>query len=257
MHKTTLSRRLALGLTLVLTAVLAWAPAAAADTLLKMKNHTDAFQVMGQSQPAQDQDVTVWVGDDRAVRSNGSTTLLLRLDQQKLYVIDHEGKTYSALDLPVDFMAYMPEEAKAQMGQMFEAMEMTATVEPTEESQEINGWDTHLYKVHLANQMGMSIEAKVWVTDDVDVDMDSFKEMTRAMASLQPGAGSAAEELLKIDGLPVLMESQIQGMGGETASREELVSAETQDAPPGTYEVPEGYTEKPFNAMGQGAAPPS
>lgn len=240
---------------LVLVAALAVSvfavPAAEADTLLKMKSHTDAFQVMGQTQPASDEEITLWIGDDRVLRSSADHAALLRLDQQKLYVIDRAAKTYSVLDLPVDFTAHIPPEMKQQMGQMLQAMEMSATVEPTDERKEVNGWSSRLYRVNLSNQMGMTIDSTVWVTNDVDVDLATFKEMMRAMASLQPGAGAAAEELLKIDGVPVLMESAISGMGGSTTSREELVSAETQAAPAGTYEIPEGYTEEEWNPMAQ------
>lgn len=238
---------LAFGLALALSA----APAVEADTLLKMKNHTDAFQVMGQSQPAQDNEITVWIGDDRAYRSDGQTAVLLRLDQQKLYLMNPEDRTYSVLDLPVDFTEYLPPEMKQQMEQMLDAMTMSATVEPTDERKELNGWNTRLYRVNLSNEMGMSVASEVWVTEDVAVDLGSFKEMTRAMASLQPGAAAAAEELLKIDGVPVLMESEITAMGGSTSSREELISAETKDAPAGTYEVPEGFTEQEWSPMSQ------
>lgn len=246
------ANRLALRLTLALAATLLAVPAAEADTRLEMKSHTDAFEVMGQSQPATDQDITLWIGEDRALRSSADQAVLLRLDQKKLYMIDREARTYSALDLPVDFTAYIPPEMKQQMGQMLDAMAMSATVEPTEERKEINGWATRLYRVSLSNQMGMTVESEVWVTGDVEIDLSSFKEMTRAMASLQPGAGAAADELLKIEGVPVLMESKIEGMGGGTTSREELVSAETQEAPAGTYEIPEGYTEEEWNPMAQG-----
>lgn len=252
MRLTSLSRRLALGLILTLAVTLAWAPAAAADTLLKMKHHSDAAQMMGQTRPAQDLDITFWVGDQRAMRSDGKSSVILRPDQKKLYVVNHGAKTYSVLDLPVDIMSYFPPEMKAQMDQMMQAMQMTATVEPTDETKTINGWNTRLYHVTLSSQMGITVNSQVWVTKDVDVDLAAFKEMTRALASMQPGAAAAADELLKIDGVPVLAETEITGMGGGGKQTEELVSATTQKAPPGTYEVPEGYTEQPFT-MGQGA----
>lgn len=252
MRKPLFFHRLALGLALALVATLVWAPAAAADTLLKMKHHSDAFEMMGQSRPAEDLDVTFWIGDQQAVRSDGKTSAILRLDQKKLYVVDHGAKTYSVLDLPVDIASYMPPEMKAQMDQMMKAMAMTAKVEPTDQTKQVNGWDTRLVHVTLSNQMGMTVDSQVWVTDDVEIDMGSFKEMTRALASLQPGAADAADELLKIDGVPALVETEIKGMGGSATQTEELVSATTQKAPPGIYEVPEGYTEQKY-ALGQGA----
>lgn len=243
---------LAAVVTLALTLALAAAPAVQADTVLKMTSHTDAAQAMGESQPAQDVDFTVWIGDDRAVRSSGDTSVLLRLDQKKLYVIDHGAKQYSVLELPVDLAANLPPDMKQQMAPMLEAMSMTATVEPTEERKTINGWEARLYRVDLSNQLGITADSEVWVTHDVEVDLESLREITRATMALQPGFGSVADELVKIEGLPVLVETDLQGRGGGMTRREELVSAETQDAPAGTYEVPEGYTEEPWNPMAQG-----
>lgn len=238
-----------LSLALALGLALAVAPAAHADTKLVMKSHTDAFQVMGQSQPAQDSDVTFWIGDDRASRSDGDSTVIVRADQKKVYLVNHETKSYSVLDLPIDLMAMMPEATRQQMEPMMKAMEMTAQVEPTDERKEINGWSSRLYRVNLSNSMGMKVDSDVWVTKEVDVDLDAFREMSKAMASLQPGGGAIADELLKIEGVPVVMESRIQAMGGSTKSREELVAASTAAAPAGTYEVPEGYEKQEFQPM--------
>jgi Domain of unknown function (DUF4412) len=144
----------------------------------------------------------------------------------------------------------MPEATRKQMEPMMDAMTMTAAVTPTDQRKEINGWSARLYDVTLSNTMGMKIASKVWASSDVDIDLDTFHAMSKTMASLQPGFGEAAEELVKIDGVPVLMESAVQMMGSNFDSKEELVSASTEAAPAGTYEVPEGYTEKAFNAMG-------
>lgn len=232
--------------------VAAFVPAASADTKMVMKSHTDAYQVMGQQQPAQDTDVTFWVGDGRAARSDGDTTIILRPDDKKVFVVNHQNETYSVLDLPVDMLAMLPEANRQQMEPMMKAMEMTASVQPTDERKEINGWSARLYDVGLTNQMGMKISSKVWASTDVGVDLATFRDMSRAMASLQPGFGAAADKLLEIEGVPVLMESDVQMMGSQFSSREELVSASTENPPAGTYEVPDGYTEQQFNPMGQG-----
>lgn len=240
--------------TLVLTLILAAALAApaAADTRLTMESHTDAFQMMGQTRPAQDVTITYWIGDDRALRDDGERGFLLRGDRKELYVLDHQAETYSVIDLPVDFASLVPPESREQMEQMLQAMEMTATVTPTDERREINGWQARRWDVHLENRMGMTVDSEVWVTDAIDADAESLRRLTRAFASLQPGGGGAVEEILKIEGVPVLTETRMAGMGGSTSSREELVAASQEEAPPGTYEVPEGYTEAPLNPMGGG-----
>lgn len=238
---------------LALTAALAWfAAAAAADTKLEMKSHTDAFQMMGQNQPAQDSDVTFWIADDRVVRDDGTGAFIYRGDQEKLYVVDHEQKTYSVLSLPVDFLALMPAEMRAQMEGLLQQMSMNATVTPTEETKEVNGWSARRYDVSMANGMGMKIDSTVWATQEIDADLEAFKGLYAAMGSLQPGGQGAVDEMMKIEGVPVLTETTVSGMGSSFSSKDELVSASQAEPPAGTYEVPEGYAENEFNPMGQG-----
>jgi hypothetical protein len=67
--------------------------------------------------------------------------------------------------------------------------------------------------------------------------------------SLQPGMASAVEELAKIDGFVVAQESVITMMGNDIKSSEQALSIEKATAPAGTYDPPEGYTEKPFDFM--------
>ena len=232
---------------------LALATAAAADTRLEMKSHTDAFQMMGQSQPAQDKTIRFWIAGDRVLRDDGESAFLYRGDLGKLYLIDHEAKSYSALALPVDVLALIPAEMRGQMEGFLQQMAMTATVTPTDERKEINGWSARRYDVHMANAMGMTVDSTVWATEEVAADLEAFRGLYAAMGALQPGGASAVDELLKVRGVPVLSETTVAGMGGSFGSKEELVSAEQEAAPAGTYEVPAGYAEKQFDPMGQGA----
>jgi hypothetical protein len=238
-----------------LTFALALAPALAApalaDTRLEMKSHTDAFEMMGQSQPAQDKTITFWIAGDRVLRQDSENAFLYRADQNKLYVIDHGAKSYSAVALPVDLLALMPAEMRGQMQGLLQQMAMTATVTPTEERKEINGWNARRYDVHMQNQMGMKIDSTVWATEEAASDLRAFRGLYAAMGSLQPGGAGAVDELMKVQGVPVLTETRIEGMGGSFGSREELLSATEAAAPAGTYEVPAGYQETAFNPMGQ------
>lgn len=227
------------------------ATAAAADTRLDMKSHTDAFQMMGQDQPAQDKTITFWIAGDRVLRDDGDNAFLYRGDENKLYLIDHGAKSYTVLSLPVDMLALMPAESRAQMQGFLQQMAMKATVTPADEEKEINGWSARRYDVHMENQMGMKVDSTVWATEAVEADLDAFRGLYAAMGALQPGGASAVDELLKIQGVPVLSETTVAGMGGSFGSREELVSAQQAAAPAGTYEVPAGYAEKQFNPLGQ------
>lgn len=241
---------LALIVTLILGVALA--ATAAADTRLEMTSHTDAYQMMGQSQPAQDSEITLWIAPDRVLRDDGDSAFLYRGDQDRLYVIDHQQKSYSSLSLPVDVLALMPSEMRSQMEEFLQQMAMSATVTPSDERKEINGWSTRRYDVSMSNPMGMKIDSTVWATDEIEADVEAFKGLVAAMGSLQPGGASAMDELMKVEGVPVLSETTVQGMGASFSSKDELQSAAQEEPPAGTYEVPEGYAETQFNPMGQG-----
>ena len=139
--------------------------AARADVLLTLKSHTDGFQMMGQKQEPQDGEVKMWFGDNRVRRDDGVSSVILRLDQNKMYMVDHEAKTYSVLDLPIDFKKIMPEGGQQMMEQMSQMMKMDVSINPTEERRKIGSWDTRKVQVGLSNSMGMKIDVTMWVSN--------------------------------------------------------------------------------------------
>ena len=177
------------------------------------------------------------------------TSVIVRLDQKKVYLLNHPQETFTEIDLPVDFANLLPEGQREAMKPMMDMMAMTAKVTPTDETRTINGWETRKWDVELSNKMGMQISTDAWVTQDIDTDLDTFKTLTRQIAALQPGGDDWIDELLKLDGVPVLQETTMNMMGSTVASREQLVSVKKQAAPAGTFEVPAGYEAQEFNPM--------
>ncbi len=235
-----LRKTLAFALT-VLFAVAGWV---AADTKIVATNHTDGFSMMGKKQPAQDDQSVTWVGKDRMrmEQSNG-TVVIVRLDQKKMYLVHPGDSTYTTVDLPLDLTKYMPPEMIKQMGAM---MKFTATVTPTAETREINGWKAHKYAVTMSSPM-MQMEQTVWATKDIKVPFDAYKEMSAQMQELQPGMADAIKELQKIDGVQVLSEGTMKMMGTQVATRHEVKSVTQEDAPTGAYTPPEGFKHEKFD----------
>ena len=77
-----------------------------------------------------DDTVTIWLGTDRVAMVGGSTDAIVRLDQSKIYLLDHEAKVYHVLTLPIDLAKlFDPSDPNAQqLQQMMEMMKSTATV---------------------------------------------------------------------------------------------------------------------------------
>lgn len=239
--------------TLTVLALLSMATVPAhADTLLTLKSHQDAFEVQGQSQPAQDSTVELWIGEAGIARDD--TTSRVVLAGGKLYLVDHGSKTYSALDLPVDLAALLPEEMAAQVAQMREQAAIAAEVEASDETQEIGEWTARRYDVSLSNKMGFQADQVIWASEEVGVDGAAYNRLTGTLAELQPGGADWVESLSVMKGFPVRRETTMRlGPDVEVTTTEELVSVETKDAPEDTFGPPAGYTEKEFRP---GAQPP-
>lgn len=224
------------------------AAGARADTLFTVKSHTDAFQAAGQKQPAKDSQVKIWVSGDKLRRDDGEQSMILRPDRNLLYLIDHEGKTYSEIPVPIDLRAMMPKGSEAMADQIANGMKLTVQVTPKTEARKVNQWNAKRYDVAIQSAMGMKISSTLWVSKEVDGYLPMNK-MSATLASLQPGSAAWAAELEKIDGYPVLQESSIDALGAKFGTREELLTAEVKDAPAGTFEPPAGYTAEPYNPI--------
>ena len=100
---------------------------AKADIFITKTKHTDEMVVMGQVQPAKDEQGILWMASDRMRDDTGDTSTITRFDLNKIYIINNKDKTYSEIDLPVDFDKSLPAEAK----QWIQMMLVTATVTDT------------------------------------------------------------------------------------------------------------------------------
>ncbi len=204
-------RALALALLAALPAVLP-AARAGADTLLTLKSHTDTPAMLGQNVSGSDKTVTIWVGPNRVRRDDGNASSILLFDQKKLYIVDHQDKSYTAIDLPVNFAKLLPgEQGEALYKEMSATAKMDAKITKTGETKKIGAWNAQKYHVELSNP-------------------------TIKVVKMQ-----------QIDGFPVRQESTISyGAPKDTKSVEELVSVQKKDPPANTFAPPAGYTQKPF-----------
>lgn len=218
----------------------------AADTVLTSKSHTDAFEMMGKQQPARDDQQVLWLAGQKARADMGDKSFLLRTDLKKAYLLDHEGKKFTAMDLPVDIKKVLPPEAAAQFEQMAPMMKFDVKVTPSAETKKIKTWNAKKYDVEATNPMGMKLAMTLWVTTDIKADIAALKSLNSSYQELM-GAADIARELSKIDGVFVLTEMTTSIMGASIKASEELVTVEEKTAPAGHYEPPKDYKEGPIN----------
>jgi hypothetical protein len=238
-----MARRLALPVLLLSLAL-----PAAADSLLTMKSHHDAFVVNGQKQDATDTTIKIWLAGDRMRRDEEDQSLILRLDRNRLYVVDHESKTYSEVPVPVDLRAMMPKGNEALADKVAAMMRLTVQLTPSDETKKIKDWTAHRYDASIESAMGMKIQTTLWVSKDVP-GYATLDKMLATKESLQPGAAAWVGELQKMDGFPVLQESTVDAVGAKFKTRDELIAVDDRPAPAGTFDPPTGYTLRPYQPI--------
>lgn len=224
---------------------------AQADVYMKQKVHTDAVQVMGQSQPAKDTTMTIWLTENKArMDQEGGTSSILLADQKLLYMIDHNKKQYAVM--PLDFDKMLQEaagddpnkaEAMAKMpGFMKNMMQgMTAKVTETGETKTVGAWHCRKYLIEMNMGMAGTVNSEAWATEDLKLDYAKVFTATNAMMAAMPGFENIIQEMKKIKGVVVYQTAKTKIMGSEVGSTTELVEAGDQSAPAGTYDLPAGY----------------
>lgn len=232
-------------------AVLALTPAVRADHLLMRKMHVDGYQAGDKTVPGSDSTHAIWLGKDRVRIESDENTLIVRMDQSKVYVLDPKAKTASTIELPFDMKKYVPPEMASMVDQMKGMMSMSATVTPSDETKKVGSWNAKKYAVTIKGPQGPVTTEDRWVTKDITgIDVTVYRDMMNKMFVMMPGGEQIAEEMKKIDGIVVLTERTRTRGGNSVKSTEELTSVESKDAPAGTYDIPADYTEKPFDPMG-------
>lgn len=213
---------------LLLILLLLLASPAAADSLLTLRSSIEGLK-MDQPPPGE---IRIWIGGDKLRREEGDTSYILRLDRGKLYVLNHAEKTYTEL-------------AVADLQQMASpGAELKVQVTATNETKKIGNWTARKYKVDLSNP-GLHLDTTIWASRDI-ASYEAYGRLAASLAALQPGGAEWARKMEQIDGFPVLQEADVKMGNSRFHTREELVAVETRDAPADAYELPAGYTARPF-----------
>ncbi|MBX3706474.1 MAG: hypothetical protein KF911_07535 [Pseudomonadales bacterium] len=226
--------------------------AAAADHL-RLRHVSDAFEIMGQAQPAADEVVDVWLAGDRARMDSAGTdrdrgaSVIVREDLQTIYLVDHGQRVYT--ELPMDMNRVVSDiagtgEAGRMAAQMMGTMlKVDARVDETGETRTIGARTCRVYRLALVMAMG-STDSEICADPESPVDMGLYYRVANVMLAGQQGYGAAVDEIGKVRGLPVETTSTVRLMGTTVRSRAELLTHATVDVTPGHFEVPAEYARR-------------
>lgn len=224
--------------------VLAVAMLLPADIYIKTITHTDAFSMMGKSQPAKDEVMEQWVGDKKMVNKTGDKIMILDMGKSLMYIVNPKEKTYVETALPLDMAKLLPPEAASMMSMM----KVSVKVTPNGQTRKVNAWNCTGYDVDM-NMMMMNMKMKVWATTEVPFDWQMFAKMYANVSKLQFMDEAAVAELMKIKGYQVATEMSMDMMGSQMKVSSQVAEISKKTPPAGIYEVPAGYTKKDTLSM--------
>ncbi len=231
---------------------------ARADVYMKQKIHTDEHKVMGQTQPAKDEIMVFWLGENKARTDQEAGTSSIFLGEKKiLYMINHNKKQYA--EMPLDLDKMFEEAAEAGAGEdpeMAEAKKkmpgfmkglmkgmmgsMSAKVTETGEMKKIGSWNCRKYLIEMDMGMGKS-QAEAWANEDLKIDYGLYFTSANAMLASQPGFDKIVKEMQKVKGVIVYQTAKISAMGADITSTTEVLECTDKSAPAGNYDIPAGY----------------
>ncbi|HNU73470.1 MAG: hypothetical protein BWZ01_01524 [Deltaproteobacteria bacterium ADurb.BinA179] len=231
-----------------------------ADIYLKYRQRTEAFEIMGQEQPARESMRETWIARDMIRTDEGPQTMIMRIDKQQVYLMDNQARTYSEFPMDMEKMAEQAIEEDEQMtpeekqeakdfvqGMMDEMSEFSIAVEDTGETKKIGGWNCRKYIQTTTTTMGPS-ETELWATQDIKLDYDLLHRMAAASMMMMPGMreskGAFTKEMKKIKGVTVYAVSTANMMNTQIRTTQELLDYSDKNADEGFYTVPEDYTKE-------------
>jgi hypothetical protein len=120
-----------------------------ADIYIKTNVHTDAFEMMGQKQPAKDESTEQWMGNNQMAMISKDKVMVTDMNKNLMYIINTKDKSYVQTALPLDMSKLVPKEAAGMMGMM----KMTVKVAPNGQSQKVGKWNCSGYDVDMSMMM--------------------------------------------------------------------------------------------------------
>jgi Holliday junction resolvase RusA-like endonuclease len=223
----------------VLFAILVLTAMAQADIYIKSKTHSDAFSIMGQSQPEKNDVAEQWIGDEMFANLTKDVAFVMNLKKNLMYIINHGEKTYLESGIPLDMSKILPPEMAQMAGSL---MKMTVKVAPNGQTKKVGQWNCTGYEATISMMM-MPMKMTIWASTDVPFDLDNYQEKVygNVLKAQMMMDDAALAEMKKVKGLWIATQMTMEMMGAKMNTTTEVteISKKTPDA--SVYAVPAGY----------------
>jgi hypothetical protein len=187
---------------------------------------------------------SLWIGDGVYANVQDKQVTIVNSKKKIMYIVYNDKKTYVEMKLPLDIKKYLPSGAGAEMAKKM-LNSMTAKVTANGKTGKVGNWNTKGYTVVMTMNMGMPVTMTMNIEASTDVPFDWKKLSTEYMESMMMSTGSMSSkvvnEMKKIKGYTVKMDSSMKIMGMNIKSVMRVLEITKKDAPKGIHTVPAGY----------------
>lgn len=186
----------------------------------------------------------LWIGKSRVSYSVPGNTLIVDLDKNQFVFIHHKSKTYVEATLPLDMTNVLSERLQAR----FRTQKTTGTVKETGETMKIMEKECKAYEVNMQELVG-SVAVRdsvitVWATTDLSFDWKGMDTLMENLRKIHNRDEKLRNELKKIKGIQMLLESAAEEGGAALKYVEKVVEMSEKEPPPSVYSVPPGYEKR-------------
>ncbi|UCG50594.1 MAG: hypothetical protein JSW58_10325 [Candidatus Latescibacterota bacterium] len=231
-------------LVVMLAVSLAIASVAAADVCIKQETLTDEYYYGGRIRPAQETVAEMWFGEKKWVYITEHRKIVVDLTKNSLLFANLDDSTYAETTLPLDWANLADEQTVGFLQQY----PRKGTVESTDETKKIDGRQCRLFKTTswIPVDQGKYDERdeSIWASTDLPIDWESYGEIQSNIFTLMNYGDEYAEELKKINGLPISLDAEVFIKGFSVKSTERIQEVIEKDPPADIYSAPKGFTKK-------------
>jgi hypothetical protein len=219
------------------------------DSCIREKLHTDSYYYGGVTQPAEDGEREVWIGEKKMCSISEGWKVILDINQNFMVIVNRQDSSYVESSLPFEWhKVVIPD-----LVTMLKAFEMRGTVKQTGSRKRIGHWECQEYEINsYIIYQGDKInetDTKIWASREVLADNEHFSQMIEIMRKFANYDSSYIVELNKINGYQVLRESLFYPKGFSVTSNQKVVTVTQEDPPPGIYDIPTGFIKKQFLSL--------
>jgi hypothetical protein len=231
-----------------------------ADLYMKTVERVKPFEMMGKKRPENIEINERWLAQNKYAQFGKEYSLIIDNDKGKLFLIIHGPKIYFELptNITKEKLLHLILGLSPKAAEVIQSITITdMKFNPGGEAKKIANWNCTSSEFEMvitipALNMMPKLKMKMWTTRDLPAGYQKYTKMANeffvkyilGMVNLDENSKKVTEKMEESDGFEVATEVTINIFGSEIHVESQCLEVTEKPAPPGTYSVPAGYTQK-------------